>query len=109
MNRATAEKKKMETYYWIDAVRPRVCTGCGRGDKPLDHSHLIPQQRLVRFDPALIAESELITLHCRDCHRKFENHDPNLEDFEENLAIIKKYDFDQYNFIKQRAGYNQAG
>jgi 5-methylcytosine-specific restriction endonuclease McrA len=100
MKRATAERKKMEAYNRIDATRPHVCTGCGRGDVPVTHSHLIPQQRLVRMDPALIADPQLITFHCHRCHERFENHDPALEDYRENLEIIERYDPEQARYIK---------
>jgi len=103
MNINTAERKKMEVYNRIDATRPHVCTGCSRGDLPLTHSHLIPQQRLKRFDPGLIADPNLITFHCYDCHEKFENHNPNLLDFKENLEIIERYDPEQAKFVKQKA------
>lgn len=102
MKVATAEQKKRHTYNLIDALRVRVCTGCGRGDKPLTHSHLIPQRRLKQYDPGLIAEAELITLHCHDCHERFENHDPGLLDYSKNLEIIEKYDLEQARFIKAK-------
>jgi len=102
ISRQRAEQLKMQAYYKIDALRPRVCTGCGRCDKPLTHSHLIPQQRLLRLNPRFIAEPELITFHCHQCHGKFENHSPHLEDYQENLETIAKYDLEQYYFILNR-------
>lgn len=102
MKRSTAEQKKTETYYKIDTLRERFCTGCGRSDVPLTHSHLIPQRRLAQYNISLIAEPELITFHCPDCHGKFENHDPYLDDYLENLRIIEKYDSEQAQFIKAK-------
>ena len=100
MKKQTAEKRKMQTYYEMDQTTPHHCTGCGRCDVPLTHSHLIPQQRLRRINPALIAEPELITYHCHDCHTRFENHDPHLLDFLVNLRIIERYDQEQARFIR---------
>jgi 5-methylcytosine-specific restriction endonuclease McrA len=100
MKRSTAEQKKTEAYRRIDALRERFCTGCGRSDVLLTHSHLIPQRRLAQYDVSLIAEPELITFHCPSCHERFENHDPSLLDFRQNLRIIEKYDQEQAQKIK---------
>lgn len=50
--------------------------------------------------PELIADPNLITKHCHSCHIRFENHDPELDDYLENLRIIEQYDTELANFIK---------
>ena len=38
-------KELKEVYKKMAIDKPHYCTGCGRGDLPLSHSHLIPRSR----------------------------------------------------------------
>jgi hypothetical protein len=53
-------KRLAEIYNQLANEREHVCSGCGRGDLPLSHSHIIPRSR--RKD--LICEGANITYHC---------------------------------------------
>ena len=49
-----------KVYKEIADTRGHYCTGCGRWDVPLSHSHIIPRSR--RKD--LVCEPRNITYHC---------------------------------------------
>lgn len=83
--------------------RGHYCTGCGRGDVPLSHSHIIPRSR--RKD--LVLDINNITYHCLSmgerigCHQLWEG---NIEkkalllDYHKNLEYILDKD-PEYYFI----------
>ena len=53
-------KKLHKVYKQMEETRGRYCTGCGRSDVPLSHSHYIARSR--RKD--LETDIENITYHC---------------------------------------------
>lgn len=101
--RAEAHRKMLEAYKRIDASREKCCEGCGRGDVPLSHSHLL--SKYDRLD--LVADENNIRLHCfgnyHACHETWERGVPSevieMLDFEENLEYIKATDKQAYNTI----------
>lgn len=78
----------------IAEEREHKCTGCGRYDVPLSHSHLI--RKSWRKD--LEACKENITYHClsigdrKGCHEKWEDGGRGLLDYDTNMEIIKRLD-----------------
>ena len=54
------QRRLKKVYDEIALERAHTCTGCGRSDVPLSHSHLIPRSR--RSD--LITNKQNITYHC---------------------------------------------
>jgi hypothetical protein len=88
----------------IALERGHYCTGCGRSDVPLSHSHLIPRSR--RFD--LTAEKKNITYHClsmgerRGCHEIWEGVNRyKLLDYMRNMEIILELDPEYYFLISE--------
>jgi len=81
-------------YQEIDTEREPICTGCGRGDVPLSHSHLISRKKR----PDLITEKRNIQFHClsiggrEGCHDRWDRNDTTLLDWDENMAYIKEVD-----------------
>lgn len=82
----------------IDIEREPICSGCGRGDKPLSHSHLISRADCNRNGLShLIADKNNIALHCLkigdntySCHEIWESiHRDTLLDYEANMEYIK--------------------
>ena len=81
-----------------------VCSGCGY-TKHLSHSHIIPRSR--RKDLETVREN--ITYHClvradgsEGCHQRHEHHGKRMElnDYEKNMAFIKRVDPEYYFIIK---------
>lgn len=101
--RRSKELRKLNKVYdEIALEREHKCTGCGRYDVPLSHSHLIPRSR--RKD--LITNKKNITYHClsmgkrKGCHSIWETSDRvTLLDYFDNLETIKELDIDYYNLI----------
>ena len=101
--RRSKELRKLNKVYDELALeREHKCTGCGRYDVPLSHSHLIPRSR--RKD--LITNKKNITYHClsmgkrKGCHSIWETSDRvTLLDYFDNLETIKELDIDYYNLI----------
>ena len=88
----------------IKEERGHYCTGCGRSDVPLSHSHLIPRSR--RFD--LTADKRNITYHClsmgerRGCHEIWEGVNRyKLLDYMRNMEIILELDPEYYFLISE--------
>lgn len=95
--------KKIAIYKKIDSEREAYCEGCGRTNVPLSHSHLVAES----WNSDLAAVEENIRLHCLDwtdsigCHTLWENCDretiEQMNDFEENMELVKKLDNTYYN------------
>jgi len=81
-----------------DANTEPKCTGCNRyqgGDIALSHSHVISRADCKRYGrPDLISDPRNIRLHCLDlgehvgCHRRHEQRDNTLLDWEDKLAFV---------------------
>ncbi len=102
-----AENKKLkEVYLDIANDRPHYCTGCGRGDLPLSHSHIIPRSR--RKD--LVCDPNNITYHClgdstrRGCHTIWEGSledKQSLLDYHKNIEYILENDTEYYFLLTE--------
>ena len=98
-------KKIRRAYKELKDERGHYCTGCGRADVPLSHSHLIPRSR--RAD--LSYDKRNITYHClsiggkdgrRGCHEIWESRDRDkLLDYHKNLEYILEMDIEYYFII----------
>ena len=97
-------KKIRKAYKWIALERGHYCTGCGRADVPLSHSHLIPRSRRadLSFDKANI------TYHClsmgerKGCHEIWESiNKDKLLDYHKNLEYILEMDIEYYFIITE--------
>ena len=95
-------------YEEIDNDREPVCQGCGRGDKPLSHSHSISVadcKGLGKWE--LIYAKENIELECfygeQDCHNIWETGDVDkkakLHNFERRMILLEEHDTRRYNAI----------
>ena len=97
-------KRIRRAYKEIALERGHYCSGCGRADVPLSHSHLIPRSRRadLSFDKANI------TYHClsigerKGCHEIWEsiNRD-TLLDYHKNLEYILEMDIEYYFIITE--------
>ena len=106
-----ANKKKIEqnkllkkVYKEIADERGHYCTGCGRSDVPLSHSHIIPRSR--RQD--LITDKNNITYHClsigerKGCHDIWDNADKyKLLDYHKSMEYILSMDTEYYFLISE--------
>lgn len=99
-------KELNKVYKEIEDEREHKCSGCGRYDVPLSHSHLIPRSR--RKD--LITDKRNITYHCltigtrRGCHDIWESKDKDmLLDYFYNMNMIKELDKEYYHLINKDA------
>ena len=97
-------KKIRRAYKEIAMERGHYCTGCGRADVPLSHSHLIPRSR--RAD--LSHDKANITYHClsmgerKGCHEIWESRDRDkLLDYHKNLEYILELDTEYYFIITE--------
>ena len=102
---AIIKRKLNAVYQQIDNDREPVCQGCGRGDKPLSHSHTISQKRCKHLGKTeLIWDENNIEIECfgnRDyCHDIWEHgtieQKRNMNNFDRKLEYIKKHDPEQY-------------
>jgi hypothetical protein len=101
--RNLVEKELISVYKKIDNNREKFCEGCGRGDRPLSHSHILSR----KSRPDLICEEDNIQLHCfgssDGCHEKWERGRPEeikqMLDFRRNLDYIKMVDDVIFNKI----------
>jgi len=105
-NKIKKELKKI--YADIAEERPHYCTGCGRSDVPLSHSHIIPVSR--RKDLQLVKDN--ITYHClsmggqsnrRGCHEMWETSSERsmLLDYHKNMEYILETDPEYYFLITE--------
>ena len=105
-NKIKRELKKI--YKQIAEERPHCCSGCGRSDVPLSHSHIIPVSR--RKDLQLVKEN--IKYHClsmggttnrKGCHEMWESRSERsmLLDYHKNLEYIYETDPEYYHLIAE--------
>lgn len=100
----SSKQSKIENDYHkmlkvFDEVTEPICTGCGRhqgGEIALSHSHIISRADCKRIGrPDLIADDQNITYHCLDlglhvgCHKKHEQGDKSLLDWNSKLEYVK--------------------
>ena len=86
------EKRRLSIIYnQIAEERGHYCSGCGRYDVPLSHSHIIPRSR--RKD--LVTDKRNITYHClsigehKGCHDMWETKERvKLLDYHKNMEYI---------------------
>jgi len=97
-------KKIRRAYKEIALERGKYCSGCGRADVPLSHSHLIPRSR--RAD--LVFDKANITYHClsfgerKGCHEIWESRDRDkLLDYHKNLEYILEMDTEYYFILTE--------
>tara|TARA_R110000772_G_scaffold63077_1_gene141423 strand:- start:383 stop:706 length:324 start_codon:yes stop_codon:yes gene_type:complete len=97
-------KQLKKVYKEIADERGHYCTGCGRSDVPLSHSHLIPRSR--RQD--LITVKENITYHClsmgerKGCHDIWDSTDKHrLLDYHKSMEYILSVDTEYYFLISE--------
>jgi len=101
--KAERDREMHKTYEKIDSTRDPICEGCGRGDLPLSHSHILSQGTR----PDLAADEGNIRLHCfgnyHSCHEKWERGIPDevvqMDDFKENIAYIEMMDKPKFRRI----------
>jgi diadenosine tetraphosphate (Ap4A) HIT family hydrolase len=98
------KKQLRNVYSEIALERGHYCTGCGRSDVPLSHSHLIPRSRR----PDLVTNKKNITYHClsmngrKGCHDMWEGKDrTKLLDYHKNLEAILEMDVEYYHLITE--------
>ena len=87
-------------YKEIDSERECVCFGCGRGDKPLSHSHTISRKKCKEIGkPELIYDKDNIELECfgdnHSCHYIWEHgtieQKEKLLNFAKKMKYVRKY------------------
>ena len=97
-------RKLKKVYELISKEREHCCSGCGRYDLPLSHSHLIPRSR--RKD--LECEGRNIVYHClsigerQGCHQLWEsnlNDKMRLLDYHKNMNYIRSADSGYYYLL----------
>ena len=97
-------KELKRVYREISQERGHYCSGCGRSDVPLSHSHIIPRSRR----PDLQTDKRNITYHClsmgerKGCHDIWEgiNRD-RLIDYHKNMEYILEVDPEYYFLISE--------
>ena len=107
---AKENKQLAKVYKQIAEERGHYCTGCGRSDVPLSHSHIIPRSR--RKD--LVLDPRNITYHCLDggggqesrkgCHQLWEGSIASkgkLLDYHANLEYILEVDAEYYFILTE--------
>ena len=104
---SAVNKELKKVYQEIAEERGHYCTGCGRSDVPLSHSHIIPRSR--RAD--LTADKRNITYHCLDsngrkgCHTIWEGVDRDtLLDYPRNIEYVLEVDVEYYYLITELNG-----
>jgi hypothetical protein len=96
-----------KVYKELEDERPRYCSGCGRSDVPLSHSHIISRARR----PDLITDKANITYHClsmgdnrRGCHELWEGgllDKQKLLDFHKCMEYILEKDTELYFLLTE--------
>ncbi len=99
---AKINRELHKVYTEIAEEREQKCSGCGRYDVPLSHSHLIPRSRQAR----LVTCKENIVYHCLDhdghegCHSIWEHKGGlGLNDYYDNMNVLLRLD-EQYYRIR---------
>ncbi len=93
-----------KVYKEIAEERGHYCTGCGRSDVPLSHSHLIPRS----YNKSLETNKRNITYHClsmgdrKGCHDIWESSERfKLLDYAKNMETILELDESYYFLISE--------
>lgn len=96
-----------KVYKQIGEDRGHYCTGCGRGDVALSHSHIIPRSR--RKD--LVTDPRNITYHClggsdkrKGCHELWEGcmgDKMRLLDYHTSMEYILEVDTEYYFILTE--------
>lgn len=101
--KAKAIIQRNRTYQEIDNNEERVCSGCGSGQWPLSHSHLIPVSKRVDLESCrenIVYDCLSIGEH-KGCHDRWETHSVEemmkLNDFWERLEKIERLDREYFN------------
>ena len=101
---SAVNRELKKVYKELSESRGHYCTGCGRSDVSLSHSHLIPRSRR----PDLVAQKDNITYHCLDngerkgCHTIWESHERyKLLDYHRNMEYILEVDTEYYFLITE--------
>ena len=102
---SSVNRELNKVYNSIANERGHYCTGCGRSDVPLSHSHIIPRSRR----PDLVTDKNNITYHCLDtngrqgCHTMWEGIErEKLLDYTRNMEYILEKDTQYYFLINGR-------
>ena len=105
-NKQTAiDYQLRKTYQQIDNEREPVCEGCGRGDKPLSHSHTISRNRCKQIGkPELIYDKNNIELECfgtsTSCHDVWDGagikDQMKLNNFNKKMLFIEEHDAERF-------------
>jgi hypothetical protein len=104
-NKQNKIKRQLSIIYrQLEQERGHYCTGCGRSDVPLSHSHLIPRSRR----PDLQIDKRNITYHClsigerRGCHDIWEGVKRyKLLDYPRNMEYILEVDTEYYFLLTE--------
>ena len=96
-----------KVYKQMAEDKGHYCTGCGRGDVPLSHSHIIPRSR--RKD--LVTDPNNITYHClggggkrKGCHELWEGcleEKQRLLDYHASMEYILEVDTEYYFILTE--------
>ena len=109
LNRVSKKQSKVnkelkKVYKEIALERPAYCTGCGRSDVPLSHSHLIPRS----YNKSLETNKDNITYHCLSMGERTGCHDiwegikrDRLLDYPKNMEYILEVDPEYYFLISE--------
>ena len=103
---AAINKELKRVYKEIEETRGHYCTGCGRSDVPLSHSHYIARSR--RKD--LETDIDNITYHClsigerKGCHQLWEGgiaDKQKLLDYPKAMEYILENDTELYFLLTE--------
>ena len=101
---ASVNKSLQKVYMELQDERGHYCTGCGRSDVPLSHSHLIPRS----YNKSLETNKKNITYHCLSmgervgCHTIWESKERHqLLDYPKNMETILELDESYYFLISE--------
>ena len=103
---AAINKELKKVYKEIEETRGHYCTGCGRSDVPLSHSHYIARSR--RND--LETDIDNITYHClsigerKGCHQLWEGgiaDKQKLLDYPKAMEYILENDTELYFLLTE--------
>jgi 5-methylcytosine-specific restriction endonuclease McrA len=106
-NRSVSKAKAEFLEDFLDEWGYLFCRGCGTSSGRIDISHLVP----IGYNKSLESESTNLTLHCRTCHRIYENQLEGVEkmfDYKENLSRVQELDEGYYNLIKNKHGFTMG-
>lgn len=103
------KQKLHQVYAQIDQERERFCSGCGRSDVPLSHSHIISrhQNKALESDPENIVYDCLSMGNRKGCHDRWEHASQKekkvmLLNYEERMAYIRSKDRLLYHRLKSK-------